>query len=75
MIRYSLENHDEINIATPEGGVILLPQKDYEEMLETLRLLADKKSLRALLESHKARDEHKKLENYSIEDVFGDLQN
>ncbi|MCI0501915.1 MAG: hypothetical protein L0Y61_09275, partial [Epsilonproteobacteria bacterium] len=55
-INYSLETKEEINIASDNGAVILLPQADYELMLETLRLISDKKSLKALLESHSIRD-------------------
>ncbi len=72
-INYSLETKEEINIASDNGAVILLPQADYESMLETLRLISDKKSLKALLESHSIRDSGSEPKSYSIGEVFGDL--
>jgi len=73
IINYSLTTHDEVNIATNTGSVIILPQEDYESMQETLRLLMDKKSLTALLEGHKNRDEGNILKSQSVKDVFSDL--
>jgi len=58
MVHHTLESHEEVSIATSRGAVVMLAQDDYEGMQETLRLLNDKKSLSALLESHKHRDEH-----------------
>ncbi|MCB1188977.1 MAG: hypothetical protein H7A23_13495 [Leptospiraceae bacterium] len=74
LINYSLTTHDEVNITTDNGSVIILPQKDYETMQETLRLLSDKKSLEALLISHKNRDEGIPQDSFSIEEVFSDVQ-
>lgn len=74
-INYSLETHEEINIATSKGAVVIIPQDDYESMQETLRLLQDTKSLKALLDSHTNRDNKIKNESYNIKDVFSDLQN
>jgi len=72
-INYSLETREEINIASDNGAVVLLPQADYESMLETLRLISDKKSLKALLESHSIRDGGKEPRAYSVGEVFSDL--
>ena len=72
-INYSLETKEEINIASDNGAVILLPQEDYESMLETLRLISDKKSLKSLLESHSIRDGGGEPISYSVSEVFGDL--
>ncbi len=62
-INYSLDNHEEINIATSKGAVVIIPQDDYESMQETLRLLQDTKSLKALLDSHNNRDNNIKNES------------
>jgi PHD/YefM family antitoxin component YafN of YafNO toxin-antitoxin module len=72
-INYTLSSKEEINIATDNGAVVMLPQEEYESMLETLRLISDKKSLKALLESHAIRDDGKEPKAYSISEVFGDL--
>ncbi|MBL0721952.1 MAG: type II toxin-antitoxin system Phd/YefM family antitoxin [Sulfurovum sp.] len=72
-INYTLQTHEEVNIASSNGAIVMIPQNDYESMQETLRLLADKKSLKALLDGHEAQDAHKKSKTYSIEEVFSDL--
>ncbi len=74
-INYSLQTHDEVNIASESGAMIMLPQEDYESIMETVRLLADKKSLKALLDSHTQREQGVKATSYTVEDVFSDLQN
>jgi len=73
IINYALKTHDEVNIATNQGSVIILPQEDYESMQETLRLLADKKSLIALLNGHSDREKGLVPKSHSVEDVFSDL--
>ena len=73
IINYSLKTHDEVNIASDEGAVIIIPQEDYEAMQETLRLLSDKQSLKALLDGHETRKKRKKLKSYTVKDVFSDL--
>lgn len=72
-INYSLKTHEEVNIASENGAIIMLPQEDYEAMLETVRLLSDKKSLKALLDAHSQRDNGFEPVSYKVEDVFGDL--
>ena len=72
-INYSLATHEEVNIASSNGAIVMIPQVDYESMQETLRLLADKKSLKALLVSHDARDKNIDQKTYKVEDVFSDL--
>lgn len=75
IINYSLSTHDEVNIATDNGAVIIIPQEDYDSMQETLRLLMDKKSLSALLQNHRDRDNQDLPSSYTIKEVFSDLQN
>jgi len=74
MVHYTLESHEEVSIATSQGAVVMLAQEEYESMQETLRLLNDKKSLSALLESHNHRDEHTQSPSYTILEAFDDLQ-
>ena len=73
-INYTLDTHEEINIASSNGAIVMIPQDDYESILETVRLLGDKKSLKALLDSHAKRDKGLEPKSYSIEDVFSDIQ-
>lgn len=72
-INYSLRTHEEVNIASENGAIIMLPQEDYESIMETVRLLADKKSLKALLDAHVQREQGMEPKSYSVEDVFSDL--
>ena len=37
----------------------MIPQEDYEAMQETLKLLSDKQSFKALLDSHETRKKGK----------------
>ena len=73
IIDYALQTHDEVNIASNNGAVVLIPQEDYEAMQETLKLLSDKHSLTALLKAHEARKKGEKPESYTIKEVFSDL--
>ena len=72
-INYSLKTHEEVNIASENGAIIMLPQEDYESIMETVRLLADKKSLKALLDAHAQREQGDEPKSYRAEDVFSDL--
>jgi len=72
-INYTLSTHEEINIASSNGAIVMIPQDDYESMKETLKLLVDKKSLKALLDGHEARDNNKQVNSYSIDEVFSDI--
>jgi len=73
-INYILRTHEEVNIASENGAIVMIPQDDYEAMQETLRLLQDKKSLKALLDGHEQRDKNQVIQSYSVEEVFSDLQ-
>ncbi|WP_428356103.1 hypothetical protein [Methyloprofundus sp.] len=53
----------------------MIPQEDYEAMQETLKLLSDKQSFKALLDSHETRKKGKIPQSHSIKDIFCDLQN
>lgn len=72
-INYSLSTHEEVNIASEHGAIVMLPQEDYESIMETVRLLGDKKSLSALLQAHEQRDNGREPKSYSIEEVFSDI--
>jgi len=74
MIKDALHSNEAITIATEEGAVTILPEEEYASMQETLKLLADKKALHALLASHQDRESGYVAEANSLEDVFYDLQ-
>ena len=72
-INYTLSTHDGVNIASEKGAIVMIREEDYNAMQETLKLLSDKKSLKALLDGHFDRDNDKQIEKKSIEEVFVDL--
>lgn len=74
LIDRTIKNTDEMVIVSDAGSVVVIDQNEWESIQETLRLLRDSRSLKALLESHKLRAEGKKIESKSIEEAFFDLQ-
>jgi PHD/YefM family antitoxin component YafN of YafNO toxin-antitoxin module len=74
LIDQTIKNVDELVIVSDHGSVVMIDQKEWESIQDTLRLLKDKRSLKALLESHKLRDENKDIEAKSVEEAFYDLQ-
>lgn len=74
MLHYTLESHEEVSISTSKGAVVMLAQDEYDSMIETLRLLSDKKSLSALLDSHNDRDKGLVPKGYSMTEAFDDIQ-
>lgn len=45
IIKQTIDSHEEVNIATDIGGVLMLSENDCDAMKETLKLVFDKKSL------------------------------
>ncbi|MBC8486249.1 MAG: hypothetical protein H8D45_09455 [Bacteroidetes bacterium] len=72
IIATTINNQEETIIATENGAVVMIDQENWEGMIETLRLLNDKKSLSALLEGHKKRMENK-VKGKTTDQVFHDL--
>ena len=56
IILRTIRDKDETVIASDEGAVVVLEENEWSAIKETLRLLSDKSSLTALLESHAMRD-------------------
>jgi len=56
IILRTIRDHDETVISSKEGAVVVLDESEWSNIKETLRLLSDKESLAALLESHAIRD-------------------
>jgi PHD/YefM family antitoxin component YafN of YafNO toxin-antitoxin module len=74
IINHTIKNVEEVLIVSDFGSVVVVDQNEWESIQETLRLLKDKRSLKALLESHKMRDENKKIKAKSVDEAFYDLQ-
>ncbi len=56
IIQYTLDNCEETVIVSERGVVVMVDQREWKNMQETLRLFRDKKSLNALLEGHRNRE-------------------
>jgi len=73
IVAETIKNSDETLIVSDEGVVIMIDKDYWEEIQETLRLLRDKKSLSALLEGHRQRDQGIIPSSKTIDEVFNDL--
>ncbi len=56
LVQDTLRNCEETLIVSDTGSVVLIDQTEWDNMQETLNLLRDKKSLKALTEGHKTRE-------------------
>lgn len=73
LIYNTIKNCEETVIVSDTGAVVLIDQAEWENIQETLKLLHDEKSLKTLLEGHKARDQGTRPDSVSIEEAFYDL--
>jgi PHD/YefM family antitoxin component YafN of YafNO toxin-antitoxin module len=73
VILKAIKDKDETIIATNEGSVVILDEREWSHIKETLRLLSDKNSLAALIESHAIRDKGGKPKGISPEEAFKDV--
>jgi len=73
IILRTISDRDETVISSKEGAVVVLDEREWLNIKETLHLLADKESLAALLESHAIRDRGETPEGVSPEKAFKDV--
>jgi len=73
IILRTIRDQDETVISSKEGAVVVLEEREWLNIKETLRLLSDKESLAALLESHAIRDRGEKQEGVTPEEAFKDV--
>jgi len=73
LISDTLANQEETIIVTDNGAVVMIDKENWEGIIETLRLLRDKKSLKALFEGHQQRLKKGKPLGKSIKEVFNDI--
>jgi PHD/YefM family antitoxin component YafN of YafNO toxin-antitoxin module len=73
IIQKTISDHEETIIASRAGSVVVIDEGEWSNIKETLRLLSDKESLAALLDSHAIRDRGGKPEGLSAEEVFSDV--
>ena len=72
IIADTISNQEETVIVTDDGAVVMLSQENWDGMLETLRLLKDKRSLKALLDGQTRRKQEIN-QGKSPEEIFYDL--
>ncbi len=69
LLKMTIRGHRQVRNTSKEGSVVLISEKDYENLIETLELLSIpgfKKSIQeAVMEIDKG-------ETYSIDDVFSE---
>ena len=72
LIKQTLDNQEETIIATDDGAVVVVDQREWNNMLEHIHILNDKEAMGALLEAHLRRKEGKKV-GQSAEEIFADV--
>ncbi len=55
LIQQTIDDNDELTISTDSGAVVLLSEKEWNSINETLLILKDKRALSALLNGHRSR--------------------
>ncbi|MBC8182111.1 hypothetical protein H8E88_13430 [candidate division KSB1 bacterium] len=74
LIQNTIENCEETVIVSDNGAVVLIDQREWESMMETVRLFQDKTSLKALLDGHETRKKGVSPDHVNIKEAFYDLQ-
>ncbi|MGB0389118.1 MAG: type II toxin-antitoxin system Phd/YefM family antitoxin [Ardenticatenaceae bacterium] len=75
VIEDTIKNSDETIIVSDSGAVVMIDQRDWEEIQETLRLFNDRRSLKALLEGIELREKGQPVIAKTMSEAFYDLQN
>lgn len=73
VIEKTIENSDETIIVSDNGAVVMVAESYWEAIQETLRLLQDKRSRKALLDGHRLRDTGQPIQAKTVDKAFNDL--
>ena len=73
IIQRTIQDKDETVIASIDGSVVVLDENEWSNIKETIRLLSDKQSLAALIESHAIRDRGEEPKGMKPEEAFKDV--
>ena len=73
-IQQTIDDNDEITISTDSGAVVLMSEKEWNSIHETLLILKDKPALTALLNGHRSRKIGEAPKSTTPESAFYDLQ-
>ena len=75
IFEHTTQNSDETLIVSDSGAVVMIDQRDWEEIQETLRIFNDRRSLRALLDGLELRAANESVVAKTVDEAFYDLQN
>ena len=67
-----VDNQDQVIMTHRQGNVVLISMDEWEAYQETMRLLNDKTTLKALVDSFESHDRGE-TSGKTIEEVFADL--
>ena len=70
-----VREHERIVLTRPDGNVVLVAEDEWDNMVETLRVLHDEPIMHSLRESFEARAAGTRPPGKSIEEVFSDVVN
>ena len=68
-----VSDHDQAILTHKSGNVVLISMEEWESYRETRRLLRDKETLKALLQSFDDHDAKKHARGKPVNEVFSDL--
>ncbi len=67
-----VSDHDQVILTHKNGNVVLISMEEWENYQETQRLLKDKETMKALIQSFEDHDQ-KRERGKSVNEVFSDL--
>ena len=73
LINNAVSNFEETVIVNEKGSVVVVAQSEWNSIMETIKILKDKQSLKALIEGHNLRKRGAKQESKTIEEAFYQL--
>ena len=73
-IQQTIDDNDEITISTDNGAVVMMSEKEWNALNETLMILKDKVALTSLLNGHRLRKNGEVPGSSNPENAFYDLQ-
>jgi len=74
LIENTVNNFEKTVIVSDTGAVVLIAQSEWNKIMETIKLLQDKQSLKALIEGQNKRRKGEKPESKTIQQSFYDIQ-
>lgn len=66
-----ISDHDPLLISGQDGNVIIIPEDDYENLIESIYILRDKITMRSLEETRK-NVSNNEFSGYDLKEVFLD---